>query len=297
MIELHQLRYFSRAAETLNFSRAAAELFISRQALTKSIQVLEKELGWKLFKIETGKVTLTPMGEVMKAQCQSVLKSYDMMLLQLEQYAPHKTRLLRVGAAVGTILSLPENCVQDFCDAQPDVQLAIEQTSTDNILKMVCSGEADVGLVGSIPAYLEGFSMHCLVKKGTYIGICPGHPLYGYDSLEIRDLKDHPFVTAGTNNHMHRFLVQSCHNTGFSPTIAFMSSSEDVLLQYALDHKMLFFAFGDWTCRTPDGPVKVVPLDVEQGKDFGTFLIWKNELKPIAAQFLAYLTENADHTM
>ena len=297
MIELHQLRYFSRAAETLNFSRAAAELFISRQALTKSIQVLEKELGWKLFKTNNGKISLTPMGEVMQAQCQPVLASYDMMLVQLEHYAPHKMRLLRVGAAVGTILSLPENCVQSFCDAHPDVQLAIEQTSTDNVLQMVHSGEADVGLVGSIPDYLNGFSIHRLVQKGTYVGICPGHPLYGRDSLELRDLKDQPFVTAGANNHLHRFLVQACHNAGFSPTISFMSSSEDVLLQYALEHKMLFFAFGDWTCQIPDGPLQIVPLEVEKGKSFGTFLVWKNELKPVSEQFLAYLLKTVGTTM
>lgn len=293
MIEMHQLYYFSRAAETLNFSRAAAELFISRQALAKSVQMLEKELDQKLFKIRNGKITLTPAGEMMQSQCRGVLESYNAMLAEMERFSPGKTRELFVAAAVGTVISLPANCIQQFCDTHSEVQFTLEQASTDSVLEMVRDGTADLGLVGSMPTYLTGFSTQLLVRSGTYVGICPGHPLYGHSSLTIQDLKGQPFATAGASNHLHRLLETECHSAGFSPTVAFMSSSADVLLRYAMAHGVLFFSFSDWSCQTKDGPVKVVPLEVPGGDAFGTYLIWKDKLslRQIPKQFLSFLLE------
>ena len=62
-MELTPLRYFTATARHLNYTRAAEELFLSRQALRQSIQTLEKELGTPLFGIQKNHLHLTPAGE------------------------------------------------------------------------------------------------------------------------------------------------------------------------------------------------------------------------------------------
>ena len=44
-MEFHQIRYFLMAAETLNFTRAAEQCYVSQPALTRAIQKLEEELA------------------------------------------------------------------------------------------------------------------------------------------------------------------------------------------------------------------------------------------------------------
>lgn len=61
-MEYNRITYFLKAAEVLSFTKAAEELFISRQALTKQIALLEKELGVVLFERDTHKNTLTDIG-------------------------------------------------------------------------------------------------------------------------------------------------------------------------------------------------------------------------------------------
>ena len=61
-MELTQLRYVLQLASTSNFSKAADRLYITQPALSQQINVLEEELGLKLFRRTTRKVTLTEAG-------------------------------------------------------------------------------------------------------------------------------------------------------------------------------------------------------------------------------------------
>ncbi len=48
-MELHQLRYMSAVAHCGSVARAAEELFVSKQAVSKAIRALEHEAGFELF--------------------------------------------------------------------------------------------------------------------------------------------------------------------------------------------------------------------------------------------------------
>lgn len=58
-MNLQRMKHFLVAAECLNFSNAAEQLFISRQALSKQIHLLENEVGAHLLEIDSTKVHLT----------------------------------------------------------------------------------------------------------------------------------------------------------------------------------------------------------------------------------------------
>ena len=62
-LEIRSLRYFVAAAEELNFTRAAARLFVAQQALSREIQRLEAQPRHDALPRTTRRVTLTPDGE------------------------------------------------------------------------------------------------------------------------------------------------------------------------------------------------------------------------------------------
>jgi DNA-binding transcriptional LysR family regulator len=76
-LDIRALRYFVAAAEELNFTRAAARLFVAQQALSREIQRLEARLGTKLFERTTRRVTLTPDGERLLVRARELVAQHD----------------------------------------------------------------------------------------------------------------------------------------------------------------------------------------------------------------------------
>jgi DNA-binding transcriptional LysR family regulator len=76
-LEIRSLRYFVAAAEELNFTRAAARLYVAQQALSREIQRLEARLGTPLFLRTTRRVTLTPDGERLLARARDLVAAHD----------------------------------------------------------------------------------------------------------------------------------------------------------------------------------------------------------------------------
>jgi DNA-binding transcriptional LysR family regulator len=75
--DLRHLRYFVVVAEELNFTRAAARLFLAQQALSAAVRQLEDDLGVRLFERTTRKVTLTPAGAALVPQARRLLALAD----------------------------------------------------------------------------------------------------------------------------------------------------------------------------------------------------------------------------
>ena len=62
------VRCFLSVARHDSFTKAAGELYMTRQAVSQQIAALEKELGVKLFSRTTARVTPTPVGDCCESQ-------------------------------------------------------------------------------------------------------------------------------------------------------------------------------------------------------------------------------------
>ena len=75
-MDLYQLRYFLEVARTLNFTRAAENLHVSPPAVSKSVALLERSVGRKLFSRTRRQVLLNLEGERLKAHAERI---YDLV--------------------------------------------------------------------------------------------------------------------------------------------------------------------------------------------------------------------------
>ena len=76
-MDLRQFRYFIQAARRQNFRKASEDLSVAQSALTRQIQVLEREFGFLLFDRVKRGVRLTAAGQRLLERSQHILGEVD----------------------------------------------------------------------------------------------------------------------------------------------------------------------------------------------------------------------------
>ena len=71
---LTELRYIVAVARERHFGRAAEACFVSQPTLSVAIKKLEEELDVKLFERGANEVSVTPLGDAIVRQAQSVIE-------------------------------------------------------------------------------------------------------------------------------------------------------------------------------------------------------------------------------
>ena len=173
-MDIRQLEYFIAVARLRSYTKAADELFITRQALSKAVHNLEQELGETLIAQRDGTLEPTETGRTLMADAQPVVDVYRALERRYLGEAARGERmpLLSVSLVPGAALTLPRTIIDRFADEHPNLLLSVESSPTDIALAMVKTGESDIGIVGSAPQYLTDFDALQLVETGTYIMPC-----------------------------------------------------------------------------------------------------------------------------
>ncbi len=94
-VNINKFSYVLAIAEYQNMTKAAEALYISQPALTKSLNLLEAELGVKLFDRNISPIRLTYAGEVFLQKAQKIMEMHDHMMKEMSSIATlHKSRLI-----------------------------------------------------------------------------------------------------------------------------------------------------------------------------------------------------------
>jgi DNA-binding transcriptional LysR family regulator len=187
-LEIRSLRYFVVAAEELNFTRAAARLFVAQQALSREIQRLEARLGTPLFERTTRRVTLTPDGERLLARARELVTQHDAVWAEVVVPAARPTvvDLMSEGRQTATrILDLARL-------RAPAIEFRGRYSGgTGAALDKLATGRLDV-VFGRV-AWLDAKPMptieHVLVRLEPLAVLLPAdHPLAAMEAVPVRSL-------------------------------------------------------------------------------------------------------------
>lgn len=107
-MELHQVRYFLKAGETLNFTRAAEQCGVSVPSLSRAVHQLEEELGGQLFRRERHLTHLTDLGRLMLEHFTRLNDAAEAATRDASEYAKLNAARLKLGifASMGGVRSL-----------------------------------------------------------------------------------------------------------------------------------------------------------------------------------------------
>ena len=197
-----RIRYFLKAAETGSFSLAAQSMFISAQALTKQINLLEQELGGKLFERTSHGVTLTAFGRYAQEKLQRLDQEYESTWEDLREYARNGKEQIRIGIfAALPREQLVSPLVSFLLASFPEHQFNLEMIELNEGLRKMHDGKLDILLTNTHEEdRLEGFRCLSVAEYEARVIVSLTHPWVMKETVTVEDLKEEPFIKMQMDN-------------------------------------------------------------------------------------------------
>ncbi|MDY3694439.1 MAG: LysR family transcriptional regulator [Proteus mirabilis] len=184
------LNAFVVLAETEHFGEASSKLCISQPALTKQIKTLESQLGVTLFQRGRHGAKLTPEGQYLLSQSQSVLREARILEKQARQLsAPQKIELY-AGFGLSS-LNFITPLLAKFNHVHPDITVHIDDMPSNKMEDKLLLGELDLAF-SRLPI-TEPLKSISLVQERLMLAI----PTQTIMVLEADDDPLHYFNTLG----------------------------------------------------------------------------------------------------
>lgn len=215
-MDITQLRYFLTTAETLNYTQAAQQLYISRQALRQALSGMEKELGMPLFVNRRNKLSLTAAGEYLRLSGAEVVKSFDEMKDGLQRFAEQKTVLPVAFSHSLFPFMVPEfdGLLRRFQSRYPMIGLDVRMMSNDQVIEALMAGDLACGGVIQMPCQRSGLHMEALVCYDAIVSYGENHPFSGRRYVREEDLAGLSFIGMGGLRETMRPLWEACRKKG-----------------------------------------------------------------------------------
>lgn len=122
---LSSLRLFMQVAHTSSFSETARRANLSQPALSRTIKLLEEDLGIRLFDRNSRSVALTVAGNALLPTVERLAGDFDLAFQELEQaFAGQRGRVI-VGALPSAAAHILPAIVADFRETHPNVEIVL----------------------------------------------------------------------------------------------------------------------------------------------------------------------------
>jgi DNA-binding transcriptional LysR family regulator len=195
-VELRDIEIFLTLAEELHFGRTAERLHLSPPRVSQAIAKQERRIGAPLFERTSRKVTLTPLGEQLRADLEAGYRRIVEGVESARESARGASGTLTFGV-LGPMWQEISPITALFRSRHPDVALRMREVRIDDPFALLREREVDVALL-----WLPVEEADLTVGPVTFIepivlAVGRAHPLATRSSVSLAELAEHTVLPTG----------------------------------------------------------------------------------------------------
>ncbi len=197
-MELNEIEAFVTITHTGGFTRAATVLYISQPAVSRRIELLERELGAPLFERLPAGVRLTEAGQAFLPYAQQVLAAMHdgaAAVRALEEEEQGSITLALVGTLASTRLT---GQLQAFRESYPRMHLLLRTARSAEVSDLVQQGDALLGLRYFADSRTEMLCSRLVMHEPLQIVSAAHSRLVGRNPTEPLALQGIPWINFPT---------------------------------------------------------------------------------------------------
>jgi DNA-binding transcriptional LysR family regulator len=225
-MEMHQVRYFLMAANSLSFTRAAEACHVSQPALTTAIKKLEAQLGTPLFYREGKQIVLTEFGRRMQPCLGQILEQAK----AAESIAKDFRLLNQVPIRLGVMSSIGPmriaSLLAEFQRQSPGVEVAVRDGAPEALAAQLDADDIDVAVLNALDGLGDNYRAEPLYTERYVVLLPPEHPLIARNIIALRDLSEQPYVDR-LSCELREIVMGVCSDMGVKLYARFRSERDE----------------------------------------------------------------------
>lgn len=209
-----QIDYCIELAHTLNFSRAAENLFVSQPTFSYQIKLLEDEVGFSIFDRNGKGAALTPAGEQFVTFLISMREDLKRAIEQGQNFSAKFQDDISISLMVRQAVYFLPEAIRTFADTHPDVQISPKFQYTGG-LEDFLNNQTDILFaleerVNRIP----GINIYKLFTSRIYLITTKKDSLTEKNLITEKDLYERTLMVGGGSPPALRAVQQRLINSG-----------------------------------------------------------------------------------
>ena len=255
-----QIDYCIELAHTLNFSRAAENLFVSQPTFSYQIRLLEEEIGFTLFERSGKGAALTPAGAQFVSFLANMREDLKRAIQQGQNFSAKYKDSISIGLMVWQALYFLPEAMRLFSETNPDVQIT-PVFQYENGVEAFLRNEMDILFaLKEQTRQIPGIAVHDLFESRIYLIAQRNDPLAAKNLIHEEDLYGCTLMVGGGSPAALRAVQHRLISTG---KIQYFNSPDH-------DTTRINVAAGRGICLAPgflndhSGQFAWIPFDCEE---------------------------------
>lgn len=195
-MELRRLRYFLQVAREGSLGRASRISGVAQPALGRQIQLLESELGVKLFQRMPKGMRLTDEGEYLKEALDHPLRQLDLALTNVRSYSARVEASFTMGLPPSVARLLGPRLYLRLERELPRLKLRFVESDSAGLAADLLRGVVDIALLAGVTPDDRVFRSQVLREPLLLVG-APGSALAGRKAVDFAELEKLPLILPG----------------------------------------------------------------------------------------------------
>lgn len=214
-----RLQRFLAIYEHRSFGRAAAELHVTQPALTKSIQLLEEELGVKLFERTASGVVPTLYGEALSLHAKVIEAEMKNAAREIATLSGAVKGEVTIGVTPSVAADLIPRAFLKLQAERPGITVNVIEGLMEHHVPALRRGELDLVIGGWVRGDHPDLTTEILMRDEVLIFAGEDHPLAELASVPWKSLFDYPWVMPPHSQFWVQSLDQAFAARGLQPPV------------------------------------------------------------------------------
>ncbi|KGR91517.1 LysR family transcriptional regulator [Ureibacillus massiliensis 4400831 = CIP 108448 = CCUG 49529] len=281
------LMYFKTVAKYENMSRASEHLHVSQPALSKSIALLEENLGVTLFDRHGRSIKLNRYGKFFLERAEVILREYERTKEELANMVAPGHGEVSLGFMHTLGLEVIPSLLTNVKKVYPYMKFQLTQSNSSVLMEKLELGELDLCLISSLETNSD-VVWEKLWEEELFLIVPIHHPLSDKKLVKVSEFAQDPFISIKKGNSLRKSVDELYKKEGFHLNVAF--DGEEVHTVAGLVESGLGVSLIPKIKGLEQYQLKVIQVDaVDCKREIGLAYLEHRYLSSVSKQFADYI--------